>query len=482
MSIAGVAVCIGLLLLGFRLKAPLIVPLFASFVFGSTAIATLGFMGDSSPLIFVVFAGILVFSVPFRKHSLRDLAYILSRSWVPWIVIVFTIYAVAGAVILPRVFAGQVSVFVPSREAGGLFELPLAPVSANITQAAYLVIGALSFFAVSILLVQQKNLELIHRGFLTFCILLAIVGTIDLAAKAMGMGDVFKIVRSANYVMHTNAEQAGFHRLTGMYTEASVFGSATLAALAFTFTYWRRTGISWALFLSAVLGVLLLLSTSTTAYVGAAIVALPVVVSETRSLLAGRLSRPDLGLLAFALICLTVALSIYIYRIELLAPFIELFDSALLNKSQSASAHERTQWNLRSIQSFFDTAGLGTGLGSSRSSSWIISVLSQLGLIGTLLLSFLVAQLMKRQPEHRRAPVKVKAGAVHDSVRAFILAGLVAMSIGGGGADPGVVFFISLATVLACREPLSIAIFKRQLSVDGGRLNEDSNSNKRTVQ
>jgi hypothetical protein len=47
-------------------------------------------------------------------------------------------------------------------------------------------------------------------------------------------------------------------------------------------------------------------------------------------------------------------------------------------------------------------------------------------------------------------------------VRASALAGLLAVSIGGGSADPGLLFFVSLAVVAACG---------RQLRGDHGATN-----------
>jgi hypothetical protein len=75
--------------------------------------------------------------------------------------------------------------------------------------------------------------------------------------------------------MLTDVEQAGFFRIASAYAEASAFGAATVCALAFTFSYWRATQEFVALALSMLLLTLLLLSASSTAYVGAAIISIP---------------------------------------------------------------------------------------------------------------------------------------------------------------------------------------------------------------
>ena len=58
-------------------------------------------------------------------------------------------------------------------------------------------------------------------------------------------------------------------------------------------------------------------------------------------------------------------------------------------------ARSAAYWNYQSLQSVYDTLGLGIGLGSSRASSWIIAVISQLGIIGSILMGLLVLELVR---------------------------------------------------------------------------------------
>jgi hypothetical protein len=53
-----------------------------------------------------------------------------------------TYYAVASAIIMPMLFAGDVTAHVPIN--GVIIETPLAPVNGNITQTAYLLAGITS--------------------------------------------------------------------------------------------------------------------------------------------------------------------------------------------------------------------------------------------------------------------------------------------------------------------------------------------------
>jgi len=448
-SLAGFAVCAGLLLIGYCLRATLIVALMGSLAFGSTAIGTLTTLGGSSPLVFTLIAFILLLFVLIHRTTLSELALVFREYRAAWIALGLMFYVCQSAVLLPRLFAGCTSAFVPVR--GQIFEVPLGPVAGNVTQTCYFVLGVLAFLALSVLLLRRPNLQKMRRGFFAWCTLHATLGLTDFTSKLLGAGDVLEPIRSASYAMLTDVKEAGFSRIAGGYSEASAFGGASLAALAFTFTYWRRTGSSPALALSTVLLVLLMLCTSTTGYVGAVIISVPLTLALARSIIAGRFSRDDLMLFALTLLAVVMALSVYLYNDRQFAPFEELLESVVFNKQSSASAQGRAYWNLTSLQSFFDTGGLGVGFGSSRASSWIIAVISQIGLLGALLVAALVMELPRSVGQPRPGQVDPEMRALHDSARACALAWLVGASIMGGSADPGLLFFVALATVLACR-------------------------------
>jgi hypothetical protein len=451
LSLIGALVCAVLMLLGYVLGAPVIVGLFASLSLTSTSIATLSALGGASPLIYTVFAALLVATVLLRKSILHDLGTVLSRSRTPWLVTGLIVYCVASAILFPRLFAGQTTVFVASRIQGQVVEVPLAPVSGNISQTGYFVLGSMAFFAISVLLLNRENFAFVRRGFFTWCALNATFGLVDFMAKLVGAGDVFLPIRTASYSLLVEVEEAGFSRITGGHAEASSFGAVTLACLAFAFTYWRRTRSAPALVLSIVLLSLLILSTSSTAYVGLAVITLPVVAAIGINALRGRLRSEDFVLIAMVLLGALVIAFIGVYDEKVLEPFAHLFQTTILDKPLSSSAQERTYWNYKSLLTLFDTAGLGVGFGSSRTSSWVIAVLSQIGLVGAVMMAALVAEFFRKIQPAGPTQADIEMSALAASARASALAGLAAASVAGGTADPGLVFFVSLAVVLAWR-------------------------------
>src|SRR5687768_17072866 len=99
MEISTVAIFIFacLVLVGHALRAPLIVALFGSLAFTSTAVATLPALGGASVLLSAPLSGLLVLSVARRKDLWRSLAQVLSLHWTPTIAALLLVYVVAGA-------------------------------------------------------------------------------------------------------------------------------------------------------------------------------------------------------------------------------------------------------------------------------------------------------------------------------------------------------------------------------------------------
>ena len=61
----------------------------------------------------------------------------------------------------------------------------------------------------------------------------------------------------------------------------------------------------------------------------------------------------------------------------------------LMEKSESSSGVVRYNTALMSLKIFFQSWGLGIGLGSTRSSSFLLDLMAQVGVVGTFLFSFL---------------------------------------------------------------------------------------------
>ncbi|MFZ2101076.1 MAG: hypothetical protein WAU86_10985 [Oricola sp.] len=460
-SVEGIAVAAALAILALVLRAGLASGLIGSQAFGATAVVTLPALGGASPLVSAVFTVAFIAFAFLKVDVFRRLGSVFLKIRTAWVVLAFMFYSAFSAVVFPRLFAGGTNVFVASRERGGVFETPLSPVSSNISQAGYLVFSCLTFFAVCLLLTRRYRLNDVMRGFFLFAWLNAALGMIDFVGKYGGLGDVLAPIRSANYALLTDVQMAGFARLAGGYSEASAFGAASLACLAFSYTYWRRRRTRQSFWLTAITFFLLLASTSTTAYAGLAILCLPVGFSMLRQLASRNTKQTDLLVISVFLALVTGFMTAAVVRPQIVTPVIDLVDSAILAKSGSESGQERTYWNAKSLQSLTHTAGLGVGLGSSRASSWPIAVISQLGAAGFLLMTIQVLVIVRGM---RNLPGRLepRAETAVASIRACALAGIVSTSLIGGNADPGTVFYVALSVIVVSR--VHVAEYAKRMS------------------
>lgn len=447
--LAGLQTWLALLAAGCVARAPLIVGFFASLPFGATAFASLPALGGSSPLIYTLFAIAILLAAMLRRRAMAELGRVFAGGAVAWAAAGLAVYAAASAYILPRLLGGTTTAFVPID--GLVTEVPLAPASGNITQTAYFELGILLFLAFRMLLLQGGELEKMRRGFLAFVIVHALLGWVDFTGKLMGLGDVLDAIRTASYSMLADNEQSGFFRIVGGCPETSSFAAYGLAALGFAFTYWREAGSRVAGLAAAAMLVLLIMSTSSTAYVVLGIMCAFMLAGMARAAMSDSLKRQDLILAAAALTILALLLGAHLHNPRLMAPFAEMFQTMVLEKASSSSGQERSYWNMRSLMAFVETHGLGLGFGSSRSSSWPVSVISQLGVVGASLMGVLVLALARGMHGLRPRPEETEVFALCRAVRACAGAFLLAASLAGSSADPGVLFFACLAVVIACR-------------------------------
>jgi hypothetical protein len=204
--------------------------------------------------------------------------------------------------------------------------------------------------------------------------------------------------------------------------------------------------------------VLIVLSTSTTAYVALCAIAVPIAASMALSLSWDRLTTKDLLLASAAVIGLTTILAVYFLMPSRLDPMITLLQDTVINKANTQSGMERGYWNIMSLEAFYQSSGLGIGIGTSRASSWPIAVLAQLGIIGSILLGILLFMLLRGLSGMKPLQRAGEIVTVSNAARAAGIASMVAASLISGFADPGAVFFISLAVVVSSRAVLSAGV------------------------
>ena len=198
LSLVGTLICI-MLILASRWSGGLLAVLIGSLAFGATAAVSLPSLGGSSPLIFTMLQIFLICSVVLKRSFIHDLWSVMSQQPIAWVVLIFMIYTIGGSVILPRLFFGQTTAFVPIKTELRIAEVPLSPVSGNVTQTLYFVLNVLTFFAVAILFSKENHAKAVRNGFFIWATLLVSTGFMDLIGKLIG-AEKKRISRAAQQV------------------------------------------------------------------------------------------------------------------------------------------------------------------------------------------------------------------------------------------------------------------------------------------
>lgn len=357
------------------------------------------------------------------------------------LLVAFVAYSVASALIMPRLFAGQLTI-VPVRADGAATEL-LWPSSSNFTQAAYLTLSLGVAIATAVYLRRIDRLAVVVRALCFGGLVLCITGLVDMAASAAGLSALLAPFRTASYAIFADSAIHGMHRAIGLMPEASTFGPLCVKFAAILY-FLRSTSDARLAHptLQAWVVVLLLamaaLSTSTTAYLGLFVLMTLMACNWLRRALPGDATpgerRRLAGEMAAAYVGVVVLAAIFVFKPETLAVVTDFVDRMVFQKAETSSFDERMLWNGIGMDVFAQTYGLGVGIGGTRTSSWAIAVLSNAGLIGTgLMVAFLVVCMVKPVPRRERIRPEAALGT-----RLAILVSLSMSSMAGTTTDFGV--------------------------------------------
>jgi hypothetical protein len=357
-------------------------------------------------------------------------------------------YGIAGAFLLPRLFAGATGVnAIGATEHGpSLVLVPLGPTSGNVTQSIYLMADVVCFLAVLAYATMPHGLPRVMRALLVYAGANIGLAGIDLVTGLTGTGFLLDFIRNADYQLHLEETTGGLRRIVGSFTETSAFSYATVGSLGFTAQLWLVGYRPW---LTGVLSfaslILLAFSTSTTAYVATPVLLAVLYAGALARAIRGRAPATTFVFLALApLATLMLGLAIALTP-SASAAILDFFDVAIVAKSASQSGLERAQWNQTAFQNFIDTSGMGGGLGSIRASSFLLAVLSNLGVIGVLCFTMIFLQIFRPRREARQTDEELHGRSAARIACAGIL---IAATVSGALVDLGLPFYVFAG--LAC--------------------------------
>jgi hypothetical protein len=427
-------------------------------LFGCALALSLGGIGILPPQLFLAFFILRAFNLVGGKKLGEAFSMDKPGFWL----LCNCLWGAAGAILLPRLFLGTTLVFPVDRSTQEILLKPLGPVSGNLSQAVYCIGDVLVYCCMYAFLKCRGTYRTLANAILLLTLLDVLAGVADAVSHAVGI-DVLSSVKTAQFADLSGEEMAGLVRISGTFSETSAFSTFTLPLFVFCLNLWLvgwRPKLAGAL--AAATGAMLLLSTSGSAYVGLA--GYMVVLVFSRPHLVSRAAAARKQRMWIISACAGVLGVIYVM---LFVPGVavalgDFVDAAILSKAGSSSGVERMGWNAQGMTNFFDTYGIGVGLGSIRASSFLVVLLGSLGVVGAVCYGmFLCKSLLSPVSVHY--PLTERAvcyAARHSTISALIVA-----STSAGVFELGSGFYLFAAAAGALSPLASTSVFRRQASV-----------------
>ncbi|MCJ2084425.1 hypothetical protein MKK88_00240 [Methylobacterium sp. E-005] len=438
-----ITIVLGIACLQFGQKASLYVFLLTSLLGAASAI-TLGAGGQIQPVhLFLIFLlPYLIFSKNKCANALEIITFPRPGFWL----LSFLIMSVLTAYFYPRIFEGATNTFALGSSEGGqtLMLTPLAPGGSNTTQSIYCVANLLCFVVVVSILDSRRHIVDLQTGFLIYGSANIIFAILDIATFYSGTEPILLVIRNTSYVLHVDEISNGLKRIAGSFTEASSFSTATIGVLGYTSVLWLYGVRSvWSGSVALISLIMLLASTSSTAIVCAPVVLGVLYLLALKEAATSRTSQNAKTLvIALPTLVLFVVFVLAINK-SYLDGLNDFLGTLIYEKAQSQSGLERAGWNAAALQNFYDTRFLGAGLGSVRASSFVLALLSNVGVPGSILFLLFLLAVFFRKSDGADGLSPARLGA---KLGMFGL--LLSSAVSGALVDLGFQFYLFAA--LAC--------------------------------
>jgi hypothetical protein len=459
---------VGLIALALGVSSILLGPKFAVYVlmiftlFGSSAALLLPAMGGGNIAPAHLQLGFLVLCIASRddilRAAFRGLAFPRAGFWL----FLTVIYGIGSAFFMPRLFAGLSYVFAARAESNtGYTLIPLGPSTGNITQTIYFTADFVCFLALYAY-AGTKDGKTVMASVAIICAVLNLVfALIDLMTYWTNTTELLGFIRNSTYRMLNDTEVAGFKRIVGSFSEAAVFASNTLGLLAFTGRLWLCGIYPRLTFTLTVLSIFaLIFATSTTGYFGIFMFLAIVYVDSFIRTLMGPVTIQMISFVTIFPVVMLILVVAVALNDQLWLYIQDLMNTMIFNKFSTDSGVERSAWNRQALLTFYDTSGLGAGIGSLRASSFIVAVLASVGVVGAVTYgAFIFCVFFGGRKQRREADAF--ENAVQQAAKSTCLALLLCASVAGAFVDLGLTFFVYAG--LACAEPVFSTLRSIQL-------------------
>jgi hypothetical protein len=298
----------------------------------------------------------------------------------------FCVYGAITAFIFPALFYHTINLPQLRAIGGGIFgTAPVEFTSQNITTSVYLLGTFLGFLSAYIACSLERRSDSLLRVVSIVSWLHIGFGILDLILSKIGQHDLLDFFRNGSY-LSLNQDIGGIQRVAGIFPEASAYAAFGFAFLVLNTELWmRRERQRLTGFTALTMLVMLLLTTSSTAYVSitiyAALLFLRMIFTPMHLPFAKKMN-----LIAIGFVAVTLLLVLEVFMPAMNALMFDILQQMTLQKLNSASGVQRTFWAHKGWEAFWSSNWIGVGAGSFRSSGLLSSVAGSLGALGLLAL------------------------------------------------------------------------------------------------
>lgn len=415
---------------------------FVSLAFGSLAILPVNLTGGTTFLPHTACSALLFIRsliASRRPHLLIDGLLDYNKLGLLASFIVFGLMVTYTA---PFLFRGA-----PIMGLNNITRSPLGFGSGNITQPLYL----LSTFAITIsiyqLLLRADTRRMVYQAIFVGAAMAMVTGMIDMATAGTNL---LAPLRTATYVIMDSDDVGGMRRVIGFNTEASAYGALVLSFGSMI--YFMRLGDALGgifaklqMPMALALITLTVLSTSSAAFLGLAILGIISVVSNIMALRHPADEQRALMQLLIIGAGMLIVAALVVATPSMFNGAVDLVDSLIFKKTTSSSYSERSSWNIVSLEGLAATGGYGVGVGSTRASSWPVAVLSSTGIIGGLLMILFFLRLLTLNLRNASDEIRRVVTGARYSLMVCLVPGAVAGTLVDFGAFNATLFAITTA-------------------------------------
>ena len=317
------------------------------------------------------------------------------------LLMVFLAWSVMSSFLMPYLFAGTPIYSPRDRVDIDIIQFNLEPLYwtlSNFGQAAYLVLNGCAVLFAVLVIQTSSQADTLAKALRWAVGIVLVVGLLQQFAVMAGWSFPYTVITNNPTADPDELYQQfdGFVRINSTFSEPMNTGSFLAAAASgLLATYLHGREIRYLLAIIAAIAVLLV-STSTTGYLATVVMFLVLLVYFRPSTAAATGGyRPSYKGWIMVTVTMLCAAGMSVLLIPSLS---EAVLAMTVNKGQGTSLASRVLADQDTIRLLTSTYGLGVGLGSSRPSSLIATLLSTVGIVGTVIAGMIVRKIVQRFP------------------------------------------------------------------------------------